>query len=144
MRRVVYHIPLNFVPSVTAHDNANSDKAFYSNLNVCSVVPEVVASVSRTGVTVGASCPGELPRNEQEVSSFKKRKSRVVGADTTLTTSVHTEANDLYTVMLQAHLKDTNKKFARDIEAYPEPAILLASDHQLNDISRQESGGHSM
>ena len=40
------------------------------------------------------------------------------------------------TVMLQAHLENTDKKFARDIKAYPEPAILLASECQLHDVSR--------
>ena len=40
------------------------------------------------------------------------------------------------TVMLQAHLENTDKKFACDIKAYPEPAILLASECQLHDVSR--------
>lgn len=135
------------MPSVTAHGNSKSDKAFYPTLPstvqhiksecVLNSPKEVVASVSSTaGGIVGAGYPGELPRNEQQVSNFKQRKPRVVGADTAINMSVHTEANDLYTIMLQAHLEDTNKKFARDIKAYPEPAILLASDHQLNDVSR--------
>lgn len=40
------------------------------------------------------------------------------------------------TVMLQAHLEDTDKKFACAIKAYPEPAIVLASERQLNDFAR--------
>lgn len=46
------------------------------------------------------------------------------------------EANELYTVMLQAHLEDMDKKYAQDIKTYPEPAILLANDRQLNDLAR--------
>ena len=46
------------------------------------------------------------------------------------------EANELYTVMLQAHLEDMDKKYARDIKTYPEPAILLANDRQVNDLAR--------
>ena len=120
------------------HGNAKSEKPFYPTLpstvqrikTECTAVgpKEVVASVS--GGVVGANYPGELPRNEQQVSNFKKHKPNPVGA-----MHVHTEANELYTVMLQAHLEETDKLFARDIKAYPEPAILLASQRQLNDVS---------
>ncbi len=34
------------------------------------------------------------------------------------------EANDLYTVMLQVHLEDYDRKFSRDIKANLEPAII--------------------
>ena len=44
----------------------------------------------------------------------------------------HGEANDLYSIMLKGHLEDRDKKFAPGIEAYLEPAILLASECQLN------------
>ena len=46
------------------------------------------------------------------------------------------DAYDLYTIMFRAHMEDPGNKFARNIKAYPNPAILLASDHQLKDISR--------
>ena len=46
------------------------------------------------------------------------------------------EVNELYTVMLQAHLEDTDKKYAREIKTYPEPAIFLADDGQVNDLAR--------
>jgi len=45
-------------------------------------------------------------------------------------------ANELYTVMQQAHLEDTDKKCTWDINTYPEPAILLADDCQVNDLAR--------
>lgn len=38
--------------------------------------------------------------------------------------------------MLQAHLEDTDRKFARDIKAYPEPAIVLGYDRQFADVAR--------
>ena len=124
------------------HGIAKSEKPFYPTLpstvqrikTECTAVgpKEVVASVSSvSGGVVGANYPGELPWNEQQVSNFKKHKPNPVGA-----MHVHTEANELYTVMLQAHLEETDKTFARDIKAYPEPAILLASERQLNDVSR--------
>ena len=46
------------------------------------------------------------------------------------------EVNELYTIMLQAHLEDTDKKYAREIKTYPEPAIFLADDGQVNDLAR--------
>ena len=93
---------------------------------------DVVASVSsNVGGIIGATYPGELPRNEDLVSNFKKRK---IGPG--VNSPLCAEANDLYTIMLQAHLEDTNAKFARDIKAYPEPAIILANERQLNDVAR--------
>ena len=95
---------------------------------------QVVASVSSdAGGIVGVSYPGELPRNEDQVSNFKKHNVRIARNTQNQESS---GANDLYTVMLQAHLEDADKKFVRDIKAYPEPAVILASDVQLNDIAR--------
>ena len=124
---------------VTGHGNAKSNKPTLPSTvrlikSTCSSVgpKEVVASVSsHAGGIVGATYPGELPRNEEQISNFKKRRISNMGS------SVHVGgANDLYTVMLNAHLEDTDKKFARCIKTYPEPAIVLASERQLNDIAR--------
>ena len=38
--------------------------------------------------------------------------------------------------MLQAHLEDSSKKYARDIKSYPEPAIMLGNDRQIADVGR--------
>lgn len=37
--------------------------------------------------------------------------------------------------MFRAQMEDSRNKFARDIKAYPNPAILLASDCQLKDVT---------
>ncbi len=135
------------MPTVVGHGNAKSEKPFYPTLpstvqcikSECSSAgpKEVVAFVSSAaGGIVGASYPGELPRNEQQVSNFKQRKPQVAGANMGVHLQAHGEANDLYSIMLQAHLEDTDKKFARGIKAYPEPAIVLASERQLNDVAR--------
>ena len=42
--------------------------------------------------------------------------------------------NDLYSIMLQAYLKDVGKRFIRDIQASPDPAIILATEQQLLDL----------
>ncbi len=71
---------------------------------------------------------GELPRNEQQVSNFKRKKTSIE----------NTVANGdaLYTVMFRAQMEDSGNKFARNIKAYPNHAILVASDRQLNDVAR--------
>lgn len=136
-----YYVPNGFIPKIASHGNSKCDKPFYATLpstaqlikSKCSNAgpKEVVASVSsNVGGIVGASYPGELPRNEDQVSKFKKRKPC-----TGITSGIQdTVCNDLYTVMLQAHLSD--QKFSRDIKAYPEPAIIIANERQLNDVAR--------
>ena len=44
--------------------------------------------------------------------------------------------NDLYSIMLQAHLEDVGKRYIRDIKAFPDPAIILATEQQLLDLER--------
>lgn len=46
------------------------------------------------------------------------------------------DADDLYTVMFCAQMEDSGNKFAQDIKTYPNPAILLASDRQLKDVTQ--------
>lgn len=96
---------------------------------------EVIASLSQEfGGIVDAMYPGQLQQDEQQVSGFKKRlpKSTVAGTSSSGHTCI--EANELYTIMLQAHLD--SDKFARNIKAHPEPAIVLATDRQLADLAR--------
>lgn len=38
------------------------------------------------------------------------------------------------TTFFQAHLEDKDKKFIHDIKAYPDPAVVLASDQHLCDL----------
>ena len=97
---------------------------------------EVVAFRSlESGGIIDASCLGELLRDEQRVSGFKERPKSGTPSSSG---SAHMcmEANELYTILLQAHLEDMDKKYAWDIKTYPEPAILLANDHQVNDLAR--------
>lgn len=79
-----------------------------------------------------ASYPGQLPRIEQQVSNFKCHVPISIGQNL----SACFESNELYSIMLRAHSEDGNRKFIRDVKAYPEPAIVLASDQQLFDLER--------
>lgn len=76
---------------------------------------------------MGATYPGELARSEQQVTYYKRHGGG---------SSSSSEANDLYTMMLNAQLEDTNKKFIRYVKAYPEPAVVVASEQQLLDTER--------
>ena len=88
-----------------------------------------MASVSaEAGGILSASYPGELPRDEQQVSQLKKRSMPDFS-------QLSAKGDELYTVMLRAQMEDT-VKYARDIKTFPEPAILLATDQQLADLSR--------
>lgn len=139
---VVYYIPDRFTPSVVPHGNSKSDVPFFPTLpstalsikDKCSpLCPKtVVFSVECTaGDIVGASYPGELPRNELQVSNFKCHATT-----SSFKQSICSEGNELHTVMFQVHLEDKDKKFICDIKAYPDPAIVLGSDQQLCDLER--------
>ena len=92
---------------------------------------EVLAAVSATkGGITGASCPGELPRDEKQESNIRralkitKRMSEVPGDP----------ADDLFLIMQQAKLGDSNGFFVRELKVAPEPAIILPQDYQLQDM----------
>ena len=42
----------------------------------------------------------------------------------------------MYLVMFQAKQEDVSNTFVRDMKVLPEPAVMLASDYQLNDLVR--------
>ena len=87
--------------------------------------------MSTRGITE-ATYPGQLPRNEQQVSNFKRRIPQSTGQKL----SGQLESDELYSIMLQAHMESGGEKFIRDVKTYPEPAIVLATEQQLIDIER--------
>ena len=130
----IYYMPPGFTPTVTSHGNSKSNTLFYPTLpstvecikkECLSDGPkEVVSTItSEVGGVLDASCPGAMPRNEQQISDYKRR-----------TTGIKKSDDELYAVMVKAHLEDSNHKFVRDIKSFPEPAVLLASDQQLQDV----------
>ena len=74
-------------------------------------------------VVLDASCPGVLPHNEQQIIDYKRRSSH-----TAVGPLSKVKGDDLYAVMLTAHLEDPNRQFVRDIKVYPKLAILVGSD----------------
>ena len=143
----VYYVPSNFIPTILSHGNAKSLKPFYPTLpstverikhESTSIGPkETVAVVScKVGGVLDASCPGALPRSEQQVSDYKRRTS------TTGSPASRFKGDDLYTVMLTAHMEDPSHQFVRDVKAYPEPAIVVGLNQQFNDIVRFCTSSH--
>ena len=84
------------------------------------------------GGIIDATYPGQLPRNKQQISNFKRQTP--VSTDQKL--SCQTKSNELYSIMLQTYLEEGSEKCIRDVKVYPEPAIALASDQQLLDLER--------
>ena len=140
---VVYNILSGFSPIIISHGNSKSTQPFYPTLpsttidikNECasSGPKEVVSKIeSSAGGILDATYPGQLPCNEQQVSNFKHN----IPVSTGQKLSCQGKSNELYSIILQAHLEERSDKFIRDVKAYPDPAIVLASDQQLLDLER--------
>ena len=98
---------------------------------------DVVASISaKAGGVLEAAAPGQLPRNEKQVSYFKSRVSLDARISSLPGTSRDAAADDLFIVMQKAYTEDPSRKLVRAVNAAPEPAIVLATDRQLHDLAR--------
>ena len=117
---VIYYIPPGFTPTIVSHGNSKSSQPFFPTLpstidrikKEChSVGPkEAVASVSSAaGGVLDATGPGAIPRGEQQISDYKRRTSAV-----TMLNGLRSESNELYTIMLKAHMEDSDHQFVRD------------------------------
>ena len=120
------YLLIGFKPTIVPHGNSKSSNPLYSTLpstkeRFCSEcqtsgAKEVVMSLllESWGI-IDASYPGELPWDKQQVSRFKKKPKS--GTPSSYG-SAHMcmEANELYTIMPQAHLEDMDRKYTRDIK----------------------------
>ena len=86
---------------------------------------------SAVGGVMNASAPGELPRNEKQVTNLRQQ-AKLKGH----TCGPSGEVDDLFVVMQRAYSEDPGSKFIRSIRAAPDPAIVLAEDHQIADLVR--------
>ena len=137
---VVYRMRAGFIPTLSSHGNSKIARPFLpwpSTLNrikkeCISKGPKAVVEQVSSEVG-GVSEPGQLPRNELQVSN-QKRKGKSSEAVTIV--GKNAAADDLFVIMQQAHTQDPSHKFVRDIKTAPEPAIVLASEQQHNDLVR--------
>ena len=82
-----------------------------------------MSSVSaKVGGLMHASAPGELPRGEGQIINTKR-----------FLKCKNDEMDELYSFMQKAEASDS---YIRDIKTSPDPAIVIASDSQLDDLVR--------
>ena len=82
-------------------------------------------SSSSRGV-MNVSGAGQLPRNEHQVSNIKcLQKKQFSGA---------IDADDLFIAMTECKSQDITVYYVREVEAAPDPALVLGNDQQLNDL----------
>ena len=91
------------------------------------VISEVSAGV---GGIVSASDSCEIPRNELQVT---KLKSRIRSSSLPASCA---PGDELGIVMQQAFMEDSSNMFVRDVKCLREPAIIVATERQLNDLVR--------
>ena len=91
------------------------------------VVSEVSAGV---GGIVSASDSCEIPRNEQQVTKLKSRMRL-----SSLPASC-APGDELGIIMQQAFMEDSSNIFVRDVKCLREPAVIIATERQLNDLVR--------
>ena len=144
----MYHLPKGFVPTVKSHGNSKKSNPFHPTWSSTKIKikskctagegpKHIVSSISNaTGGIIKASAPGKLPRDEKQVSNFKGKEldnSRILPVSGM---SRDAAADNLFVVMQQAFTEDPSKKFIRAVNAAPEPAVVVATDSQLNDLAR--------
>jgi len=91
----------------------------------------VVHSVSHTaGGVINAKPPRQLPGDEKQTSNFKNKEKQI----NVFGVSKEATAGNLFVVIQQAYSEDPSNKFVSAVNAAPEPAVVFATDDQLNDI----------
>jgi hypothetical protein len=130
-----YRFPKGITPKVTPHGNSHANVPFHPTwpsamANIKKEAQkhgpkETVSSVSKMGGgMMSASCAGQLPRNEHQVSNIRHAKKKAHADD------------ELFIAMTECKSKDITARFVRDVKAAPEPALVLCKDEQLDDVVR--------
>ena len=93
---------------------------------------EAVSTVyKKQGGMMEATSIDELPRNRQQISNIRSKFS----ANSSICSNKGLR-DPLFMVMEQIKLCQSGDKCVRVVTACPEPMCILASDHQLADLSR--------
>jgi len=105
----VYHLPEGFIPTVTYHGNSKKGIPFHPTWSSTKLKikdeciqhnpKSIVHSVSLTfGGVINATAPGQLPRDEKQVSNFKNKEKRIANSN-------DAAADNLFIVMQQAYTR---------------------------------------
>ena len=126
------------------HGNSKSDrKPFYPTLpstmeqmkEECSKGsgPKKVLSdiSSHVGGVLAAPDSCEIPRNEQQVVKLKRRMKM-----SEVPRSCYDPSDELAIVMHEALMESKSEQFIREVKCLHEPAVVVATERQLNDLLR--------
>ena len=135
---VLYYFPPGILPTALPHGNSkDSESPFYPTLPSTSQVikseaaqckpKEAISHMSsKVGSLLTVTSPGQLPRNELQMKHAAKF-SQSLSCN---------PVDELYAIMFEAKQQDASMSFIRDMKVLPEPAIILCSDYQLDDLVR--------
>ena len=121
------------IPKAQKHGNAKMDDPFYPSWVSTKDLIKSECKTSGPKQTVHrvsdqvdglllSSCPGQLPRNERQIKHVKSSVKQFNPVD------------EVYSVMFEAKQEDASNSFVRDMKVLPEPAVIVASDYQLDDL----------
>ncbi len=138
---ISYRLSAGFIPSLSYHGNSKDKKPFHPTWpsTLTQVKEECLAKgpkatveqvSSEVGGVLRASASAQLPRNEKQVANQRRRVKTAQASGHPMNAA----ADDLFVIMQRAHTQDPTHQFVRDIKTAPEPAIVLACDHQLQDF----------
>ena len=128
------------MPTISSHGNSKDKKPFFPTWpstcdlikSHCSKGPKATlhqVSSEVEGLTDSAA-PGELPRSEKQVTRIRSKEK-----SSSSTTNNH-GVDELFVVMQRAHSQDPSSQFVRGIRTTPDPAIVVFTNNQLNDMIR--------
>ena len=81
-------------------------------------------------------CSWPVTSEREQISNFKTKLAVQSHASAFPHLSLDAAADDLFVVMQQAYTEDASKKFVRAVNAAPEPAVVVATELQLQDLAR--------
>ena len=142
-----YHLPPGFVPTVKSHGNSKKGTPYHPTwASTKQQIKEkcgsggpkcVVASLSAAaGGVLEATAPRQLPWGEKQIVNFKAKCSFDSRLSSFPGTSRDAAADDLFLIMQKAFTEDPSRKFVRAVNAAPEPAVVVTTDRQLQDLAR--------
>ena len=93
----------------------------------------IVASLcAQVGRVLQAIAPGQFPRDEKQTTNYKARVSLEQRQSFLPDASRDATADD---IIHRCYTEDPSKKFIRAVNAAPEPAVVVTTDRQLQDIA---------
>ena len=125
-----------FTPTLKKHGNSKVEKPFHptwlstkqqiKKMCIDYGPAETVCSITtEAGGIVQATAPGQLPRDEKQVTNFKKKvslQSKPSNADAA--------ANSLFSVMQQAYSDDPSHRFVQAVKGVTSPTLSDLIYHQ--------------